>query len=267
MGKTVVGFIIAALVAGGAQAQPATADTQITLPESSADAAKRQAEQQRTADEDQRRQQDDARRRADEDQRRQAEDQKRQQDDARRKADEDQRKQAEDQRRQQDDARRRADEDQRRQADEQRRRTEQERKQEDEAKRTAQLKKAGAKKDAPNCSDHPLFTRLQDYWIESCAQKPLDAHNFDAGKRRNMVQGRYWYIRYQPPAGLAAKPSTLQLLRDAAAIVENAGAQVVASDSSKKTLELTRDGKELWVEVWADHLGKYILTIVEKAAR
>jgi hypothetical protein len=112
-----------------------------------------------------------------------------------------------------------------------------------------------------------LFTRLQDYWIESCVQKPLDAYNFDAGKRRNMVQGRYWYIRYQPPAGLAAKPSTLQLLRDASAIVENAGGQVVASDSSKKTLELTRDGKELWVEVWADHLGKYILTIVEKAAR
>jgi len=40
----------------------------------------------------------------------------------------------------------------------------------------------------------------------------------------------------------------------------------MATDSSKETLKLTKDGKELWIEVWADHTGQYILTIVEKAA-
>src|SRR5205814_9224869 len=32
------------------------------------------------------------------------------------------------------------------------------------------------------------------------------------------------------------------------------------------TLTLTSQDKELWVEGWADHTGKYILTIVQKAA-
>jgi hypothetical protein len=123
-----------------------------------------------------------------------------------------------------------------------------------------------AKKDAANCNDHPLFARLQDYWIESCKEKPRDSYNFDLGKGRSVVEGRYWYIRYQPPAGLITKPSTLELLRNAEATVRKAGGEVVASDSGKATLKLTNDGKELWVEVWADHLGKYILTIVEKAA-
>jgi OOP family OmpA-OmpF porin len=40
---------------------------------------------------------------------------------------------------------------------------------------------------------------------------------------------------------------------------------VVAADQSKETLKLTKDGKELWIEVWADYTGQYILTIVEKA--
>ncbi|NVO06063.1 MAG: OmpA family protein [Rhodoferax sp.] len=40
---------------------------------------------------------------------------------------------------------------------------------------------------------------------------------------------------------------------------------MLASDSSKETLKIDSDGKELWIEVWADYTGKYILTIVEKA--
>ena len=31
-------------------------------------------------------------------------------------------------------------------------------------------------------------------------------------------------------------------------------------------LKLTKDDKEIWIEVWADFTGQYLLTIVEKAA-
>ncbi len=123
-----------------------------------------------------------------------------------------------------------------------------------------------AKKDAPNCSDHPSFTRLQSYWIESCSEKPAGSYNFDVGKGHRMVEGKYWYIRYQPPQGLATKPSTAQVLRDAAATVKSSGAQMIAGDSSKQTLRLIKGGKETWVEAWADYTGKYILTIVERPA-
>jgi outer membrane protein OmpA-like peptidoglycan-associated protein len=80
------------------------------------------------------------------------------------------------------------------------------------------------------------------------------------------VEGQFTNIRYRPPVNLTVKPSTLQVLRNVENAVKQVGGTVVATDSSKETLKLTRDGKELWIEVWADYTGKYILTIVEKAA-
>ncbi len=122
-------------------------------------------------------------------------------------------------------------------------------------------------KDAANCRDHPLINRLPDYWIEACTLKQFDAYGFMAGKGKPVqVEGQYTNIRYQPPANLTVKPSTLQVLRNIENAVKKVGGVVVATDQSKETLKLTRDGKELWIEVWADYTGKYILTIVEKAA-
>jgi OOP family OmpA-OmpF porin len=121
--------------------------------------------------------------------------------------------------------------------------------------------------DAANCKDHPLLTRLPDYWIESCVVKQFDAYGFMVGKGKPaQVEGQFTNIRYQPPAGLASKPSTLQVLRNVENAIKKVGGTVVATDSSKETLKLTKDGKELWIEVWADYTGKYILTIVEKEA-
>lgn len=122
-------------------------------------------------------------------------------------------------------------------------------------------------KDAANCKDHPLLTRLTDYWIESCTLKQFDAYGFMTGKGKPVqVEGQFTNIRYQPPANLKTKPSTLQVLRNVENAVKKIGGTVVATDSSKETLKLTRDGRELWIEVWADYTGKYILTIVEKEA-
>lgn len=121
--------------------------------------------------------------------------------------------------------------------------------------------------DAANCKDHPLLTRLPDYWIESCTLKQFDAYGFMVGKGKPaQVEGQFTNLRYQPPAGLATKPSTLQVLRNVENAIKQVGGTVVATDSSKETLKLVKDGKELWIEVWADYTGKYILTIVEKAA-
>lgn len=121
--------------------------------------------------------------------------------------------------------------------------------------------------DSANCKDHPLLTRLPDYWIQSCTLKQFDAYAFMVGKGKPVqVEGQFTNIRYQPPKGLATKPSTLQVLRNVENAVKQVGGKVMATDSSKETLKLTKDGKELWVEVWADHTGQYILTIVEKEA-
>ena len=126
---------------------------------------------------------------------------------------------------------------------------------------------AALQKDAANCKDHALLTRLPDYWIQACTLKQFDGYAFSVGKGKPaQVEGQFTNIRYQPPAGLTTKPSTLQVLRNVENAVKRIGGTVVATDQSKETLKLTKDGKELWIEVWADHTGQYILTIVERAA-
>ena len=121
-----------------------------------------------------------------------------------------------------------------------------------------------AQQDAQGCKDHPLFTRMPEYWIHSCTQKEFDSRTFTVGKDKTVqVEGRYWAIRYYPQSG-GSKPSDVQILRNFENAVRKLGGTVVASDKGKELLRLTRDGKEVWVEVWADFTGKYGLNIVEK---
>jgi len=126
---------------------------------------------------------------------------------------------------------------------------------------------AAQQKDAANCKDHAVLTRIPDYWIQACTLKQFDSYAFMSGKNKTTpVEGQFTLIRYQPPASLKTKPSTLQLLRNVENAVKQIGGTLMATDQSKEVLKLTKDGKEIWIEVWADYTGQYILTIVEKAA-
>jgi hypothetical protein len=122
-------------------------------------------------------------------------------------------------------------------------------------------------KDNVDCKDHPLFTRMPDYWIHSCTQKDFNAYAFTLGPgKTEQVEGRYWRINYYPQAKLATKPSELQIMRNFENAVKKLGGTVVSTQKGKEVFRLTRDGKELWVEVTAEFTGKYGLTIVEKQA-
>ncbi len=122
-------------------------------------------------------------------------------------------------------------------------------------------------KDNPACKDHPLFTRMPDSWIHSCDRKQFNAYVFNIGQGKTVhVEGQYWKIVYYPQASASSKPSELQILRNFENAVKKLGGTVLANEKSKETLRLAKDGKEVWVEVWAEFTGKYGLTIVEKEA-
>jgi OOP family OmpA-OmpF porin len=122
-------------------------------------------------------------------------------------------------------------------------------------------------KDDPGCKDHPLFTRMPDSWIHGCTQKEFDAYAFNIGQgKTSQVEGKLWKITYYPQAALKSKPSELQILRNFENAVVKLGGSVLSKDKTRETLQLTKDGKEVWVEVWAEFTGKYGLTIVEKKA-
>ena len=124
-----------------------------------------------------------------------------------------------------------------------------------------------ATEDNSDCKDHPLFSRMPGYWIHSCTEKEFDAHSFDIGKGKKMeVEGRYTEIRYYPESGRKSKPSELQILRNFENAVKKLGGTLISSDKTKECLRLVKDGKEIWVEVWAEFTGKHGLLIVEKEA-
>lgn len=125
---------------------------------------------------------------------------------------------------------------------------------------------AAQKSDASGCKDHALLNRIPDYWIQACTLRQFDAYDFATGKGKTRVEGQFTNLRYQPPPNLSPKPSTLQVLRNVENAVKRIGGTVQATEASKETFKLAKDGKEVWIEVWADYTGQYILTIVEKAA-
>ena len=125
---------------------------------------------------------------------------------------------------------------------------------------------AAQKPDASGCKDHDVLSRLPEYWIQACTLKQFDAYKFASGKGTTNVEGKFTIIRYQPRADLTPKPSTLQVLRNVENAVRKIGGTVLATDQSKETFKLAKNGKEVWIEAWADHTGQYILTIVEKEA-
>jgi OmpA-OmpF porin, OOP family len=123
-------------------------------------------------------------------------------------------------------------------------------------------------KDDPRCKDHPLFTRMPGgYWIHGCTQKQFDAYAFPTAKgKKTQVEGKLWTIRYYPQAKAETKPSEIQILRNFENAVRNQGGKLVYSDKGRDTFMLMKDGKEIWVDLWAEFTGKYGFTIVQKEA-
>jgi OmpA-OmpF porin, OOP family len=126
---------------------------------------------------------------------------------------------------------------------------------------------AGAQqKDDPKCKDHPLFTRMPTYWIRGCVAKEFDAYEFPvSASKKQAVEGRYAEITYYPQATATSKPSDLQVLRNFEAAVAKIGGKSVFATKSRETFTITKDGKEYWVDLWAEFTGKYGLRIIEKA--
>lgn len=122
-------------------------------------------------------------------------------------------------------------------------------------------------KDDPGCKDHPLFTRMPDYWIRGCVHKEFDAFAFrnDQGKTTS-VEGEFWRISYYPQASRTTKASELQILRNYENAATKLGGKILYKDKNRETIRLTTGGKEVWVEVTAEFTGKYGLIIVQKQA-
>jgi len=125
----------------------------------------------------------------------------------------------------------------------------------------------GAQEDAEGGRDHPLLTRMPNYYISEYEEREFDAHEFEVDyDKYQSVEGHKWVIGYNVRDD-AQPASEVQVARNYENAIKRVGGTVVYAYTRKSTLRATKDGKEVWVEVRVyGGATSYTLTIVEKAA-
>jgi outer membrane protein OmpA-like peptidoglycan-associated protein len=125
---------------------------------------------------------------------------------------------------------------------------------------------AGSPQDKPGCTDHPLVTRMQNMHIVVCRSYDFDRFVFKTGKTTDTaVEGKRFEIRYQADTG-ATPPSVLAIIRNHQQALAQIGGSTQFEDQRYTNLKLTKDGKEVWVQVDTAWQRGYMLSIVEKQA-
>ena len=148
--------------------------------------------------------------------------------------------------------------------------------------------------DAPDCTDHPLFTRFPQMRLAGCERLQFDMRGFPTGKPdadRNTktveVEGAVTWLSYELIEG-SPMPSGLQIMRNFENAARKAGASIEGQypgwcpanyDGEKMprmgngclsyglTMKFVRGDKETWAFLQASaNEGAYLLTICEREA-
>lgn len=124
-----------------------------------------------------------------------------------------------------------------------------------------------AEVDVKGSKDHPLLTRMPDFFISGYKYTEFDSYRFiDQTKKPVVVEGQKYYFQYNLKSGVVA-PGELKIRRNIQEALKKIGGKVLFDDNFNKasTIMLQKGGKETWVEVRA-YDKMYRLTIVEKEA-
>jgi outer membrane protein OmpA-like peptidoglycan-associated protein len=117
--------------------------------------------------------------------------------------------------------------------------------------------------DAENCKDHPLLSRMKNFYITEC-EKRFDAVEFNlADGTTKSLEGQKTKVRYGLQENIA-RPSLLQIRRNYGNAVKAIGGAVLYDGDNEATFRVAKNGKDIWVkvEVWNDGQN-YDLTILE----
>lgn len=139
-----------------------------------------------------------------------------------------------------------------------------------------------AEPDAAGCKDHPLFNRIAGTRIINCADWEFDAltigYRVGEENKQQRVEGHVTYLQYEP----GTKPaSDLQIHRNYQNAVKKIGGRIMGEFTGGGTIagygnnhqqvgtyltsmQLDRDGKNLWIALSSDSIGNIQLGIVER---
>lgn len=122
-----------------------------------------------------------------------------------------------------------------------------------------------ADQDVKGSKDHPLLSRMPNFYISGYKDAEFDSHKFiGQDKKPVSIEGHKYYFQYNLSKG-AAEPGELKIRRNIQDALKKIDGKVVFDDNFNKTstIVLQKEGKETWVEV-RSYNNMYRLSIVEK---
>ncbi len=122
-----------------------------------------------------------------------------------------------------------------------------------------------ADQDVKGSMDHPLLSRMPNFFISDYKKSEFDSHRFiGQDKKPVSIEGRKYNFLYRLNKG-AEEPGELKIRRNIQDALKKIGGNIVFDDNFNKlsTIVLQKDSKETWVEV-RSYNNMYKLMIVEK---
>ncbi len=128
---------------------------------------------------------------------------------------------------------------------------------------------AYAQEDKKGCKDHPMFTRMPNYYIYNCREKDFDQIEFREKEGKYIkVEGKLHKTQYVIKKGIKT-PSDLQILRNFQNAIKKIGGEVtyenLGSNYGETYLKLRKQDKKYWIYVRSESGEQYELTIIEEA--
>lgn len=123
--------------------------------------------------------------------------------------------------------------------------------------------------DCKGCTDHPLFTRMPDYYIQECKDESFAAIKMydPVSKQSFNAEGRTIITEYRLPEKLKGKYTLLQVARNYTKAIKAIGGNTYEYNKYHTYMNLTKDGTEFWVHLNVHGgAGEYTLKIVERGA-
>jgi outer membrane protein OmpA-like peptidoglycan-associated protein len=120
-----------------------------------------------------------------------------------------------------------------------------------------------AQDDKSGCSDHPLFTRMPDFYLYECGNNDFEKMTFyykNGGS--DVIGGKYTYLAYWIKSNTSA-PSATQILSNYENAIKKLGGKVIYSSGTQSDMMLAKNGAETWVSISA-MADSYRIKIIER---
>ncbi len=108
-----------------------------------------------------------------------------------------------------------------------------------------------AQQDVKGGKDHPLLTRMPDFYLSGYNEAEFGSYKFIGGDKKPItIEGHKYFIEYKLKTGMQ-EPGELKIRRNVQDALKKIGGTVVFDDNFNKasTIVIKKDGKETWLEI------------------